>query len=183
MLGIRRERRRERELRRLCRKLLRELDIRPPLDMGELCERLGQHRDRSIDLYAYPIEVPGPFGLWFGLADRDCIFYQRETTPAHQNHIIAHELGHILADHPSDEDDTDAAATEVREHPPTGELGGPPRGRRRTCYDSRYEREAELVATIILEWAAVVDYIAPPRAGSSATRRLQQALGDRQGWL
>lgn len=174
---------RERALRRQCRSLLRELDIRPPLDVHELCRRLGEKRGRPIELHAYPIAVPGPFGLWFGLPDRDAIFYQKETTPAHQNHIIAHELGHILADHPSDENDQDEAATAVRNDFPGNDSGDGPRARRRTCYDSDYEREAEVIATILLEWSAVVDYVVPRPADSVAARRLQAALGDRQGWL
>lgn len=34
----------ERELRRRCRKLLKQLDIGPPLDVEVLCARLGDQR-------------------------------------------------------------------------------------------------------------------------------------------
>ncbi|WP_344933338.1 hypothetical protein [Actinoplanes nipponensis] len=39
--------------------MLRELDIRPPLDVRELCGRLARHRGRPIRLVAHPIKVPG----------------------------------------------------------------------------------------------------------------------------
>lgn len=172
--------RRERRLQRSCRRLLRDLDIRPPLDVGQLCARLGEHRGRPIELYPYPIVTPGPFGLWFSLEDADAIFFQQETTPAHQTHIVMHELGHLLADHPSDETDSDEAVRVIREQLPG--FDDPPRARRRTCYDSDYEREAELVATIILHWAAVADRVMTPSTTTTA-RRLGAALGDRVGWL
>lgn len=174
---------RERELRRRCRHLLRDLDIQPPLDVTELCRRLGRQRGRPIELYPYPIEVPGPFGLWFGLADRDCIFYQQETTPAHQAHIILHELGHLVADHPSDETALDAAEAGMRSDPPEGSRTVGSKARRRTCYDSHHEREAELIATIILEWASVLDILHrdPPR--DPGLHRLSTSLGHHQGWL
>ena len=54
----------ERELRRRCRKLLNELDIRPPLDVHELCRRVGEQRGKPIRPVAHPIPVPGPFGAW-----------------------------------------------------------------------------------------------------------------------
>jgi hypothetical protein len=175
---------RERDLRRRCRRLLRELDIRPPLDVLELCERLGRRRGRPIELYPYPIEVPGPFGLWFGLADRDCIFYQRETTAAHQAHIILHELGHMIADHPSDEEDPDSDATGVpRPGDSSDGPGGAPRARRRTCYDSRHEQEAELIATIILEWASVLDTLHPIPVQDPGLHRLDTSLGHHRGWM
>jgi hypothetical protein len=85
--------------------MLRELDIRPPLDVRELCARLAERRGRPIRLVAHPITVPGPFGLWFMTESMDVIFYQSETTRPHQDHIILHEIGHIIAEHPSDDRD------------------------------------------------------------------------------
>ncbi|HEX3782512.1 MAG TPA: hypothetical protein VHX38_22840 [Pseudonocardiaceae bacterium] len=168
----------ERVLRRQCRRTLQSLDIQPPLRVPVLCERLGLRRGRPIRLVAYPLPVPGPFGLWIASPTADYLLYQRHTSAAHQNHIILHEIGHVLAGHRSDEGEEaawsvltpDALRTAIRH------------ALRRTCYDSDREREAELVATIILEWACVLDQIAPPMADDPAVRRLQVALGDHQGW-
>lgn len=180
---------RERRLRKRCRRLLRDLDVQPPLDVPNLVQRIGESRGRSIELYSYPIRVPGPLGLWFGPEEGDphgvdAIFYQQETSKPHQDHIIVHELGHILADHPSDESDRDAAVTEIHQNPPGEGFDQPPRARRRTCYDSHYEKEAELVATIILEWASVLEQrsrmIEPPE---SPAHRMSHALNHHQGWL
>ena len=59
---------RERELRRRCRTLLNELDIRPPLDVVELCRRVGESRGKPIRLVSHPIPVPGPFGVWVAIS-------------------------------------------------------------------------------------------------------------------
>jgi hypothetical protein len=90
---------RERQLRRRCRSLLRELDIRPSLDVAALCASLANYRGRPIRLADNPFPVPSPFGVWLAIERTDYTFYQRETSPAHQVHITLHEIGHLLADH------------------------------------------------------------------------------------
>jgi hypothetical protein len=87
---------RERELRRRCRRLLNELDIRPPLDVTEPCRRLGAKRGKPIRLVEHPIPVPGPFGFWIATETADYILYQQHTSKSHQHHIVLHEIGHIL---------------------------------------------------------------------------------------
>jgi hypothetical protein len=182
---------RERELRRRCRRLLTELDIRPPLDVTELCRRVGESRGKPIRLVPHPIPVPGPFGAWIATRAADYILYQQETSKAHQSHIVLHELGHMLAGHRGDEWD-DALLAEfypavdpaaLRERYPDLQPDAVRRALRRTSYDTDQEREAETVATIILEWASVLDRIAPPRSPDATAQRLGVALGDRIGWL
>lgn len=178
---------RERELRRRCRKLLNELDIRPPLDVDELCRRVGTQRGKPIRPVAHPIPVPGPFGAWITTSTADYILYQRETSRAHQDHIILHELGHILAGHRSDEDDDALLGQLNADDAPQFPDLAPEAVRRalgRTSYDSEQEREAETVATIILEWASVLASVGPPPDSTDATaQRMGSALTDRLGWL
>lgn len=175
---------RERELRRRCRRLLNELDIRPPLDVHELCRRVGQRRGRPIRPVAHPIPVPGPFGAWIATDTADYILYQQETSKAHQGHIILHELGHILAGHRSDEDDDALLGETLQGQYPDLAPDAVRRALRRTSYDTEHEREAETVATIILEWASVLDSVGPPAASSGeAAQRMGTALTDRLGWL
>ncbi|MFE0027901.1 hypothetical protein [Amycolatopsis sp. NPDC059021] len=174
----------ERELRKRCRRLLNQLDIEPPLDVEVLCARLGEQRGKPIRLLAYPLEVPGPFGCWIATANADYIFYQQETTKSHQDHIILHELGHLLADH-HPHGDAEPADFLRGPAPGFGEVDSAAvrRALRRTSYDEAHEWEAETVATIILEWATVVNYTIPRRADDRDLRRIQGALGDHQGWL
>ncbi|MFF1272200.1 hypothetical protein ACFVZC_02030 [Streptomyces marokkonensis] len=169
----------ERALRRRCRSILRELGITPPLRVPELCRLLGEHRGRPIRLIPYSLPVPGPYGLWIAGSHADYVFHQKETSQAHQDHIVLHEVGHILADHRGDGDD-DAVWQDLL---PDLSAEAVNRALRRTSYGEAREREAELVATIILEWASVLDRITPRAPGDVSARRVHTALADRQGWL
>lgn len=170
---------RERALRRQCRRLLGELDIQAPLDVTELCHRLSRRRERPIQLLAHPIPVPGPFGCWISTQQADYIFYQQETTPDHQSHIILHELGHIISGHDSDESDDEL----LDDLYPDLEPDTVRRALRRTAYDTEQEREAETVATIIKEWASVLDRVAMNRTTDDSVNALGTSLSDRRGWL
>jgi hypothetical protein len=171
----------ERELRKRCRRLLNELGIEPPLDVALLCARVGEKRGKPIRLMPYPLQVPGPFGCWIATRAADYIFYQRETTKSHQDHIVLHELGHMLADHQpvGDAEPGDF----LPGFPPDVDKDVIQRALRRTSYDEAHEWEAETVATIILEWASVLNYTIPRRGDDRDLRRIQGTLRDHQGWL
>lgn len=165
---------RERRLRRQCRALLRELDLPAPFGPRELCRRLSGHRGRPIRLMPYAIEQPGPFGIWFSTDAADLIIYQSQTTPAHQEHIILHEVGHIIAGHEGEQDDPGESGTRVH---------------RRSAYDSRQEQEAELIAMILHEWAGRPDPLGtadeqnPADPGQAAAlQRIGSALTGGSGW-
>lgn len=167
----------ERRLERRIRRLLRTLDVRTPFSVEALCRALSESRGRHIELRPYPLPTPGPVGLWFETRSVDLIIFQRDTTPLHQDHIILHEVGHILADHGA----ADAGAQwEVLL--PGLKPDAIRRVLQRCSYESEQEQEAELIATIIMEWASVVDRVVQPEHDPSA-RRIGNALGDRQGWL
>jgi hypothetical protein len=171
--------RNELQLRRGVKQLLRVLQLDPPLDVGGLCERLAQHRNRPISLMPYPLPAPGVFGLWIGTSVADYILYQRDTTAAHQEHIILHEVGHIVSNHGSEGNE------EIWNHlfpdiPPEMVR----RVLQREGYGPACEREAEMVATVIKEWATLLDRLrfAPVRK-TAAARRLRGAFDDHQAWL
>ncbi|QRP45204.1 hypothetical protein [Amycolatopsis sp. FDAARGOS 1241] len=170
----------ERELRRRCRRSLTDLDLSPPLDVGLLCERLGESRGRLIRLMPYALEVPGPFGCRIATAAADYLFFQQETTEAHQDHIILHELGHLLADH-EPRGDAQPAAFLRGPAPDLEDIDGDAvrHALRRTSYDEAHEWGAETVATIILEWASVLNYTTPRSAADRDLRRIQGTVGDR----
>lgn len=167
----------ERKLRRRCRRELQSLGIETPLRVNVLCRRLGERRGRPIRLVPYPLPIPGPFGVWIATRTADYILYQRETSKVHQDHIILHEVGHIMADHRST-----VSGNEIRQLLPDISADVVKKTLWRTSYDEEHEREAELVATIILEWASVLDYVDSPSSVNPSVDRVRSALGDRQGW-
>ena len=168
----------ERALRKHCETTLRALDIEPPLRVPVLCERLGARRGRPIRLVPYPLPVPGPSGLWLASPTADYVLHQRYTSTAHQDHIVLHEVGHIIAGHATVEldDETLSLLDPDTLRAAIGDALG------RTCYDTEREREAELVATIVLTRAAVLAAITPRPERDPGARRLQVALGERTGW-
>lgn len=183
--------RRYRALKRELRRDLRELDIHPPLSVDELCSRLGGLRGRPIRMQAQelPAEV---FGLWVPGAAVDYIVYQEHSTPVHQRHTKLHEFGHIYCSHQPGHR-VEVVTSMLRDGafgPDVAEdiwgglarTSGPER-QWPVGYDDDQEHEAEMVATIIMEWASVADYVTPSRADQIDVQQIQTALGERLGWL
>lgn len=175
----------ERDLHRRLRKELRSLGIHPPLDVEELARALSERRGRPIVLRPAPLEVPGPSGMWLELPQEDLIVYQQETTRLHQLQIILHELLHIIVAEWEGDLPAEVAADFVADWAALIPIVDPTLIRRvslRCSYEEEQECSVELAATIILEWASVVDEL-PPLSDDPEVRRVQAALGDRRGWM
>jgi hypothetical protein len=56
-------------------------------------------RSRAIRLWPIPIPAPLQFGLWLAGQATDYVFFESNTAAVHQNHIIAHEIAHIVLGH------------------------------------------------------------------------------------
>ncbi|GAA3170873.1 MULTISPECIES: toxin [Streptomyces] len=97
--GRRAERRHMQALRRSCGLRLEALGLPPTYDLTTLLNHLTAVRGRPILLLAAPMCATGPCGLWLPLPDTDCILYEEQTSRHHQEHIIAHELSHIVCGH------------------------------------------------------------------------------------
>jgi hypothetical protein len=168
----------ELRLRWRLRRELAALEIEEPTTMSDVCGRLSKRRGKPIRLVPYPFDVPGPFGMWLPTTSTDYILFQAETTALHQEHIIAHELGHLIAGHESVENEDQVWHELMPDIPPETIR----RVLRRGTYDTDAEREAETVATMLLESAAAGELVALP-AHSARARRAQRALSDRRRWL
>ncbi|QTZ93817.1 hypothetical protein [Streptomyces auratus] len=130
------DRRRDAELRSYGRWLMRELAPPLPLSVTTLCELLAEQRGTPIKLLEWQLSADGPFGILLSRQDEDVIVYQANTTKAHQEHIILHEVGHIIA------------------YDLSGER--PARPQLRSCYSDRDERDAEIVASTLMQHALSV---------------------------
>ncbi|MFF7308659.1 hypothetical protein [Streptomyces sp. NPDC008137] len=127
------DRRRDAELRAHSRRLMRELAPPLPLGVTTLCALLAEQRGTPIKLLKWDLPADGPFGILLSRKDEDVIVYQAKTTRAHQQHIILHEVGHIVAY------DLAGARPELPQW--------------RTCYSDRDERDAEIVASTLMHQA------------------------------
>ncbi|HEY0719373.1 MAG TPA: hypothetical protein VGD68_17300 [Streptosporangiaceae bacterium] len=172
---------RPRQVRRRCRARLRQLALPDPFDLTELCRSVSASRGRPLHVRGIPGPATRarPCGIWIATAGEDWIFVDQQTSPLHRQHIVLHELAHILCGHTAAElpenemlrrlfpDLSPAMVTTVLS---------------RTSYQSESEQEAELLASLILARAqptavpimAVTDVAGPE---TEILRRAGQALG------
>lgn len=97
--GQRERRRNLKLLGRVCDELLAGLMLPKGADIFALCQGLSQQRGRAVKVV--PVELPDPqlYGIWFSTDEADFIAYEKRTSRLHQEHIIAHELAHIVRGH------------------------------------------------------------------------------------
>ncbi|MEV4443703.1 ImmA/IrrE family metallo-endopeptidase [Streptomyces sp. NPDC049577] len=133
-----------------CRKLVRGLDIPSPFDIWALCDSVAERHGRPIRPEPLRLPPDGPCGLWVSTPDVDYIFYAHDTSPLHQEHIIAHELGHVICGH---EESAVLGEETSRLVLPTLDPEMVRGVLRRTYYTSAEEQEAEMVASLILQAA------------------------------
>lgn len=151
------------------RRLVERGGVPRPLDIDELVARLEAHRERPIELRASAVPDGGPCGLWIRRPDHDVIVFTVHATGLHRDHIVLHEVGHMLADHRRGP----AFARRPTEQPDTG-LDLAEYLRSRPSYTAHEEHEAEMIANLI--WlASLEDLPVPP--GDVLQRRIEQAFG------
>jgi hypothetical protein len=157
----------DKRLRQRCEAKVRELDIHAPFDVRSFCHALAAQRGRPILLE--PLAgTAGACGIWVAVPSADLIFYEEETSPLHQDHIILHEISHLVCGHepvPVSEGEIslllfpDLQAQTVKH---VLQRGG---------YSTFEEREAETLASLILERAGT-----GPSVQLSATSVEQEAV-------
>ncbi|MEU5429124.1 hypothetical protein AB0H73_26520 [Streptomyces olivoreticuli] len=164
-----------RRLRRRCQQVIGGIPIPDPFSAQELCARLAVERDRPLRLLALPTPtVPGtPSGLLLAVDTEDFILYDAQTSPLHQEHIIVHEIGHLVCNHRSAVDDR-----ELHRHLDIGDPRSVRQVLARIRYGDEQEQEAEMIATLILEAAGRVP---APTLLSGMLGGLESAMGLRTG--
>jgi hypothetical protein len=136
-------------VRRRCQVRLRQLTLPEPFDLAELCRSVSAGRGRELQVRAIPgpPSPARPCGIWIATEGGDWIFVDQQTSPLHRQHIVLHELAHMLCGHTASElPETDMLRRLFPDLSPAmvkTVLG-------RSSYQSEYEREAELLASLIL---------------------------------
>ena len=164
-------------LRRRCEARLKELDVPVPFDAPAFCDELARRRGRPIVLQP-AVCGKGFYGLWVATPDADVIFYEQETSALHQEHILVHEVCHLLCGHePLHVADSTALLALV----PELRTAAVQHMLQRAGYSTEEEQEAELLASLILERQAAC---APERpagpAAAALNRRLETSLAERR---
>jgi hypothetical protein len=147
-------------LRRRCERRLENIAIPNPFDLDIFCAAMATYRGRPLTLRPMPGLSTGlPCGLWISVESADYVFYDPETSQLHAEHIILHELSHMLSGHTTglnagpDEKGSDgrsgSASSGIDRLVPDLDprtintiLG-------RVSYTTTQEREAEMLASLI----------------------------------
>lgn len=148
---------RDRETARLwerCRRTVEGLELPDPFDAEAFIASLAHERGRPIDLMPVTAQPDLPCGLVVTTDGADWIVYRADTTAVHRQHILLHEAAHLVCGHADATGSAAgagaAAASSLMPHL-SADLIRSVLGR--TVYSEPEEREAELVASLILQRA------------------------------
>ena len=172
-----------RSVRDRCEAVLEAVGAPEPFTVDGFVAHVAEQRARPIHLLEMDSKPGAPCGLWVGLDQADYVFHERSTTPLHRDHIVLHEMGHLLCDHETAQEGADSALAQLLPdlNPETIRqvLG-------RTAYDSRQEQEAEVFASMLLQRRAAASQVAASAATPEDVRlrrRLAAALVEpEEGW-
>ena len=138
-----------RSIRKQCESALEGVPVPNPFDINDFCRVISTRRGRALHLVPKQTRL-GPCGVWLSLPDVDYVFYEPETSQLHREHIILHELGHLLCEHqPTEVIDEEVITRLLPDLNPTvvrRVLG-------RTTYTAVEEQEAEMVASLVRDRA------------------------------
>ncbi len=131
-------------LRRRCERRLRGIRIPEPFDLDAFCREVELHRGRRLLRRPVPgLSAGAPCGLWIGTDRADHVFYDPGTSPLHAEHIVLHELAHILSEHTLGQDGSLAQLFPDLDPATVSRMLG------RVAYTNAQEREAEMMASLI----------------------------------
>ena len=183
MRGAWRAQHAQRRLRRACKARLHALGLRKPYSLGDVVTHVSAARDRPVRLLPLALgsaASDGCSGLWVATDTEDWIFVDAAAAGDYGDLILAHELAHILCEHPAD---VTIGDDELRGLVPTLDPDRVRTALRRTTYDSDVEREAEMLGSLILARAHVdgtplADAARPPPTSEAAAvlARLSRVL-------
>lgn len=76
-------------------------DVDKNFSIATIVANAASYRGRPIELVPRPGNFLGPdkYGAWLAGETTDYVFFDSETASIHQNHIIMHELCHMILGH------------------------------------------------------------------------------------
>lgn len=156
-----------------CRTFVRSLNLPPVSGVRELRGYVeGLIGEPIVISPSLPADRGTPCGLVVKVAGVNYIGYDPGTSPSHQDHIIAHEFGHLLKGH-AGKQAVPASATGIILGDIDSELIQMVLGRAR--YDDDDELEAELIGTY-LQTHVRYSNSTPATQGADADRIMQTLI-------
>ncbi|SDT81097.1 hypothetical protein [Actinoplanes derwentensis] len=167
----------DRALRRRCERILADLGLPDAAGVRELCDVLAGRQGRPIHLIGEHLPTSSPCGLAVRTERFDVVFYEAGTSRMHQEHIIRHELGHLICGHlTAPVLDAEASRLLLPDLDPSlvqAVLG-------RTDYSEVQEKEAEMIASLLLR-RSVLARPRPAATEDPVLNRLHHTLIDPGG--
>ena len=160
-----------RSLQRRCEREVAKLGLPRPFTFGELVVAIERRRGRPMKVVERHLgTLPNmPCGIWVPLEKADVVFVEEETSPAHRQHICLHELAHILCEHQGAEVLASGYLTKLLPDLAPEKVA---EVLARTSYDSKQERDAEAMATLLGR------FLAPGSDGAAILTRGDDVLGE-----
>jgi hypothetical protein len=136
------------------------VSVPDPFDLAVFCAEVARCRGRPLFLHEVPVPAAGsPCGAWLATDTGDHIFHAAGTTALHRQHIVLHEIAHLLCNHTAgDVGFAELASLLLPDIDPatvTSVLA-------RTSYEARQEQMAEMMASLILGRSDRRDGLASP---------------------
>jgi hypothetical protein len=130
--------------------LVGELIIPGPWNLQSFIDGVARKRGKPIRLMPLPglFGSGQPCGIWIGRETDDIIVYDDTTSSYHVEHIVLHELGHLLLEHRSQP--SEANALSIHELLPDVDPATVVHVLGRTAYDNEQESQAELFASFLM---------------------------------
>jgi hypothetical protein len=160
--------------RRSYQDIVSKVGVPVPFDLDKFCVRVAAFRGRELKLHPMNIgSVPGLCGLYIELEHTDHVFFPADTSPVHQQHIVVHELAHLLRGHRATGSALQLPDAVLSELFPSLDRDLVRSVLARSQYASPSEREAEVIASLILQHAGSD----PTTDDDSVAGRIDTALG------
>ncbi|GAA2147392.1 hypothetical protein GCM10009760_38290 [Kitasatospora kazusensis] len=140
-----------RKLWRRCRRIADTLNVPTEFDAAVLADLVSSRLGRPVELVPLPSSTCSPCGVLVTTDRAEYIGYPRDTTPLHQQHIVLHEVGHLLCGHRGSTVLSPAVAAALAPSL-SSELINRVLGR--SVYTEVQEQEAEVFASLVLHRAA-----------------------------
>jgi hypothetical protein len=135
-----------RKVRHKCEEKLRDLTLPDPFTLDAFCDQLATDRGRPLHLMPIRASQSAACGLWISTDHADYVVHQVATSPLHREHIVLHELAHMIFDHAAVRGSANELAARffpaLDPRTVAAALG-------RTSYTSEQEQEAEMLAGLI----------------------------------
>ncbi len=143
--------------------------------MQVFCDRIAARRGRPLHLHSVPgiTGADALCGVWIATETSDHVFHEAATSPLHRDHIVLHEISHMLLGHSSIIDGAGAGNAQLF---PDIDPATVTSLLNRVSYTNSDEQAAERLAGLI---AAKIENAAAKKDGPGRDlQRIDDALSD-----